>query len=84
MGGGEPSSNSPRIGGRIAGSRIYNLRMKFKMAIPIREIPILTGQSAVDFINAADAMANVPVPHLSDAEEQRLRQMDEAHKSFVW
>ena len=54
------------------------------MAIPIREIPILTGQAAIDFVAAADALANAPVPRLSAEEEQRLHEIDEAYKTFVW
>lgn len=64
---------------RTDSSNSYNI-----MAIPIREIPILTGQSALDFIKAADALADVPVPHLSEEDEQKLREIDEAYKSFVW
>ena len=32
------------------------------MAIAIRKIPVLTGQSAIDFVNEADKYANRPVP----------------------
>ena len=54
------------------------------MAIPLREIPVLTGQSAIDFVNAADELADAPVPRLSEEQESRIRKMEEAYKTFVW
>ena len=54
------------------------------MAIAIREIPILTGQSAVDFVNEADKYAERPTPRLSGEREMELRHIKEAHKHFVW
>ena len=54
------------------------------MAIAIREIPVLTGQSAVDFVNEADNYAARPVPRLSREREEELRSIKEAHKHFVW
>lgn len=54
------------------------------MAIPIREIPVLTGQSAVDFLNEADKYSDRPVPRLSEKREQELRRIKDAHKHFVW
>lgn len=54
------------------------------MAIAIREIPTLTGQSAVDFINEAEKYAEVPVPRLTAEEESRIRRIEEAYQSFVW
>lgn len=59
----------------------YNLAI---MALAIREIPILTGQSAIDFINEADKYAERPVPHLTQQREMELRSIKEAHKHFVW
>ena len=38
------------------------------MATPIREIPVLTGQSAVDFIKEAEKWDSAPVPHLTKEE----------------
>lgn len=54
------------------------------MAIAIREIPVLTGQSAIDFVNEADKYADRPVPRLSEKREEELRSIKEAHKHFVW
>jgi len=54
------------------------------MAIAIREIPVLTGQSAIDFVNEADKYAERPVPHLSQQREMELRSIKEAHKHFIW
>lgn len=54
------------------------------MAIAIREIPVLTGQSAVDFITEADKYSERPVPRLSQQREMELRTIKEAHKNFVW
>ncbi len=54
------------------------------MAIAIREIPVLTGQSAIDFVNEADKYAERPVPRLSDEEEKKLKEINEAYKKFVW
>lgn len=39
------------------------------MAIAIREIPVLTGLSAIDFVNEADKNAERPVPRLSQQGE---------------
>ena len=54
------------------------------MAIPIREIPVLTGQSAIDFLNEAEKYSNRPVPRLSKERELELRRIKDAHKDFVW
>ena len=54
------------------------------MAIAIREIPVLTGQSAIDFINETDKYSDRPVPRLSLKRELELRSIKEAHKHFVW
>lgn len=54
------------------------------MAIAIREIPVLTGQSAIDFINEAEKNAKRPIPQLSQQREMELRSIKDAHKHFVW
>lgn len=54
------------------------------MAIPIRDIPVLTGQSAIDFVNEAEKYADRPVPRLTEEQETRLRQIKESAKNFVW
>jgi len=54
------------------------------MAIAIREIPVLTGQSAIDFELEAEKYAGRPVPHLSEEEERQLKEINEAYKNFVW
>lgn len=53
------------------------------MAIAIREIPVLTGQTAIDFIDEADKYSERPVPRLSPQREMELRNIKEAHKHFV-
>lgn len=54
------------------------------MALAIREIPVLTGQTAIDFINEADKYADRPVPRLTAEREAELRRIKDAHKYFVW
>ena len=54
------------------------------MATPIREIPVLTGQSAIDFVNEAEKYAGRAVPRLSHEREMELRSIKDAHKHFVW
>lgn len=54
------------------------------MAVAIREIPLLTGQSAIDFIYEAEKYSSRPVPRLSSHREKELRRIREAHKHFVW
>ena len=54
------------------------------MALPIRSIPTLTGQTAIDFMNEAEKYANRPVPRLSQEREEEIRQIKEAYKYFVW
>ena len=54
------------------------------MAIAIREIPVLTGQSAIDFELEAEKYAGRPVPHLTEEEESYVRQIKESGKNFVW
>lgn len=54
------------------------------MAIAIREIPVLTGQAAADFLAEAEKYDGAPVPRLSEQREMELRSIKEAHKHFVW
>lgn len=54
------------------------------MAIAIREIPVLTGQAAADFLAEAEKLDGAPVPRLSEQREMELRSIKEAHKHFVW
>lgn len=54
------------------------------MAIAIREIPVLTGQSAIDFISEAEKWDKAPVPHLTAEEEAYVKQIQESGKNFVW
>lgn len=54
------------------------------MAIAIREIPVLTGQSAIDFVSEAEKYADRPVPRLTPKREMEIRRIKEAHKHFVW
>ena len=65
----------------FAAKTLNNIKI---MAIAIREIPVLTGQSAIDFVNEADKYAERPVPRLSDEEEKKLKEINEAYKKFVW
>lgn len=54
------------------------------MALAIREIPILTGQSAADFLAEAEKWDRKPVPHLTAEQEARFRQIKESGRNFVW
>ncbi len=54
------------------------------MAVAIREISVLTGQSAIDFIDEAEKYSSRPVPRLSSKREAELRRIREAHKNFDW
>ena len=54
------------------------------MAIAIREIPVLTGESAIDFVNETEKYSNRPVPRLTAQREKELRKIKEAYKHFVW
>lgn len=54
------------------------------MAVAIREIPVLTGQSAIDFIDEAEKYSQRPVPRLSSKREAELLRIKEAYKKFKW
>jgi len=54
------------------------------MARPIREIPTLTGQTAIDFLTEAAKYDHLPVPHLTPEQEEEIRKSEEAYKYFVW
>lgn len=48
----------------------------------IKTIPVLTGQSAVDFVSAADANNQKQTPKLTHQEAARIKSVIEKSKSF--
>lgn len=52
------------------------------MAISIKSIPILTGQTAADFVAEADRNKNQATPTLSDKAAERLKKILEKSKTF--
>lgn len=52
------------------------------MAMSIKTIPVLTGQSAVDFVSAADANSQKQTPRLTSQEAARIKDVMEKSKSF--
>jgi len=52
------------------------------MAMSIKEIPVLTGQCAVDFISTAEANSQKQTPRLSSQEAKRISDVLEKSKSF--
>lgn len=52
------------------------------MAIAIREIPVLTGQDAQEFIRNLEQNANKPVPRLTEDQETLLEQVKLRSKSI--
>lgn len=52
------------------------------MAISIKSIPILTGQTAADFVAEADRNKKQATPVLSDKAAERLKKILEKSKSF--
>lgn len=53
------------------------------MAIAIREIPVLTGQDAQEFIRNLEQNANKPVPRLTEDQERLLEQVKLRSKTIV-
>ena len=57
--------------------------LKFNnMAMSIKEIPVLTGQCAVDFVSAADANSQNQTPKLTTQQADRIKDVMEKSKSF--
>ncbi len=54
------------------------------MAVAIREIPVLTGQSAIDFIDEAEKYSGLSVPRLSSKRKAEPRRIREAYINFEW
>lgn len=52
------------------------------MAISIKSIPILTGQTAIDFIAEADRNKNLTTPKLSEKATNQLKKVLEKSKTF--
>lgn len=52
------------------------------MAMSIKEIPVLTGQCAVDFVSAADANSQNQTPKLTTQQADRIKDVMEKSKSF--
>ena len=57
--------------------------LKFNnMAMSIKEIPVLTGQCAVDFVSAADANSQNQTPKITPQQADRIKDVMEKSKSF--
>ena len=54
------------------------------MAISIKSIPILTGQTAADFVAEADKNKNLETPALTDKAIERLKSVFDKSKAFVF
>lgn len=54
------------------------------MAISIKSIPVLTGQTAADFVAEADKNKNLKTPALTDKAIERLKSVFEKSKAFVF
>ena len=52
------------------------------MATPIKTIPILTGQQAIDFEKEAELNANKPHPYLSEEEKEEIKVLMERSKEY--
>lgn len=52
------------------------------MAISIKSIPVLTGQTAADFVTEAERNKNQATPTLSDKAAERLKMILEKSKAF--
>lgn len=52
------------------------------MAMSIKSIPVLTGQTARDFVTRADANKQRPTPKLSVEAAERLKTVLEKSKTF--
>lgn len=46
------------------------------MAMTIKTTPVLTGESAIAFVEAAERNGKLPTPRLSAEREAQLREMD--------
>lgn len=52
------------------------------MALSIKSIPVLGGQSAIDFVREAEANAKLPTPRLTPQEENELHKFMEKSRNF--
>lgn len=53
------------------------------MAIPIKQVPILSGQIAEDFINEAEENERLPRYRLSSEDEATIRRVMREMEEFV-
>lgn len=54
------------------------------MAMTINSSPILVGESARAFIEAAERNSKLPTPRLSPEREAELREIDRRSREFVF
>ncbi len=52
------------------------------MAIPIKAVPILTGETADDFVRKAEEHEKNPTPLLSREQEERISQIMKQMREF--
>ena len=61
-----------------------NDKEKDIMAMSIKSIPVLTGQTAINFVAEADNNKSLATPMLSEKATQRLRKVLEKSKTFTF
>ena len=63
----------------------YNQQLKETiMAMSIKSIPVLTGQTAANFVAEADSNKNQTTPTLSEKAAERLKKVLEKSKAFTF
>lgn len=60
------------------------LKQRTNMAMSIKMVPVLMGQSAVDFVSAADANSKNLPPELSPEREEQIHNILEKSKNFTF
>lgn len=53
------------------------------MAMTINSSPVLTGESALAFVEAAERNGKLPTPRLSEEKEAELREMERRSAEFL-
>lgn len=53
------------------------------MAMTINSSPVLTGESALAFVEEAERNAKWPTPQLSEEREARLREIERKSREFL-
>lgn len=53
------------------------------MAMTINSSPVLTGESAIAFVEEAERNGKLPTPRLSPEREAQLREMERRSREFL-